>query len=308
MDQERTGYTMSGRHRKPTASSVSVAKIVFSGAIFGGISLALAGQAGAATDGEWDEVARCESGGNWAINTGNGYQGGLQFAPSTWSGHGGGEFAPAAHLASREAQIVVAERVLANQGRGAWPVCGRGLSGATPRNIPVEAPAPLDVPAPNDEPQPLGLLPRALDAPLPPPIDLPVPSAPAEIPQPPMPLTASDAANQVASGAVPALPAEVPHLPSPENLPPGASPVPVGPPQGRVEGYLREVWQAITSPIRGNPDTDGDGVDDAFDMSTDLPGTLFICPELGLNEGTPVQCVNLDHLARHGAESNGPLG
>nr|WP_323848764.1 transglycosylase family protein [Mycolicibacterium mucogenicum] len=87
---------MSGRHRKPTTSSVSVAKIAFTGAVLGGGSIALAAQASAATDGEWDQVARCESGGNWAINTGNGYQGGLQFSPSTWSAHGGGEYAPAA--------------------------------------------------------------------------------------------------------------------------------------------------------------------------------------------------------------------
>ncbi|WP_162563274.1 transglycosylase family protein, partial [Mycolicibacterium mucogenicum] len=122
---------MSGRHRKPTTSSVSVAKIAFTGAVLGGGSIALAAQATAATDGEWDKVARCESGGNWAINTGNGYQGGLQFSPSTWSAHGGGEYAPAANMASKDQQIAVAERVLASQGRGAWPVCGTGLSGST---------------------------------------------------------------------------------------------------------------------------------------------------------------------------------
>ena len=76
---------MSGRHRKPTTSAVNVAKIAFTGAVIGSGSLALAGQAAAATDGEWDQVARCESGGNWAINTGNGYQGGVQFSPSTWT-------------------------------------------------------------------------------------------------------------------------------------------------------------------------------------------------------------------------------
>ncbi len=118
---------MSGRHRKPTTSTVNVAKIAFTGAVIGSGSLALAGQAGAATDGEWDQVASCESGGNWAINTGNGYQGGLQFAPSTWTGHGGGEFAPAAHLATKEEQIAVAERVLEGQGWGAWPACSRKL-------------------------------------------------------------------------------------------------------------------------------------------------------------------------------------
>ncbi|CAG7332656.1 transglycosylase family protein [Mycobacterium avium subsp. paratuberculosis] len=81
----------------------------------------MAGQAAAATDGEWDQVARCESGGNWGINTGNGYHGGVQFSASTWAAHGGGEYAPSAELATREQQIAVAERVLATQGRGAWP-------------------------------------------------------------------------------------------------------------------------------------------------------------------------------------------
>ncbi|EUA50936.1 transglycosylase-like domain protein [Mycobacterium xenopi 3993] len=61
---------------------------------------------------------RCESGGNWSINTGNGYQGGLQFTQGTWAAHGGGQYAPSANLATREQQIAVAERVLATQGRG----------------------------------------------------------------------------------------------------------------------------------------------------------------------------------------------
>ncbi|MCV7069370.1 transglycosylase family protein, partial [Mycobacterium rufum] len=108
---------MSGRHRKPTNSAVSVAKIAVTGAVIGGGSLALAGTAGAATDGEWDRVASCESGGNWAINTGNGYQGGLQFSQSTWSGHGGGEFAPAAIWPPRTSRSPLAERVLASQGK-----------------------------------------------------------------------------------------------------------------------------------------------------------------------------------------------
>jgi hypothetical protein len=75
----------------------------------------------------WDDLAQCEAGGNWSINTGNGYFGGLQFAASTWVGFGGEEFAPRADLASREQQIVVAERVLAVQGWGAWPACSRRL-------------------------------------------------------------------------------------------------------------------------------------------------------------------------------------
>ena len=88
---------MSGRHRKPTTSSFSVAKIAVTGAVLGGSSLGLAAAAQAATDSEWDIVASCESSGNWAINTGNGYHGGLQFSPSTWLGYGGGQFASAAH-------------------------------------------------------------------------------------------------------------------------------------------------------------------------------------------------------------------
>src|SRR3981189_681038 len=142
-----------GRHRKPPTSAVKVAKIAFTGAVIGTGSIALAGQAGAATDGEWDQVARCESGGNWAINTGNGYQGGVQFSPSTWASHGGGEYAPAAHMASKDEQIAVAERVLATQGRGAWPVCGRGLSGSTPRNV-IEQPQAPDAPPGTGEPPP----------------------------------------------------------------------------------------------------------------------------------------------------------
>ena len=71
----------------------------------------------------WDSLAQCESGGNWAINTGNGFSGGLQFTPSTWAGHGGTAYAPSAHLATREQQIAIAERVQASQGWGAWPAC-----------------------------------------------------------------------------------------------------------------------------------------------------------------------------------------
>jgi hypothetical protein len=164
---------MSGRHRKPKTSAVTVAKIAFTGAVLGGSGLTLAGQASAASDAEWDQVARCESGGNWAINTGNGYQGGLQFAPGTWIASGGGQYAPAAQLATKEQQIAVAERVLAHQGRGAWPVCGGPLSGATPRNVPSGAPAPADAPldnpelnaAPPPDAPPPALIP-ALDAPL----------------------------------------------------------------------------------------------------------------------------------------------
>ncbi|MDV6979660.1 transglycosylase family protein [Mycobacterium intracellulare] len=69
----------------------------------------------------WDAIAKGESGGNWGINTGNGYFGGLQFKQSTWDQFGGGQYAPRADLATREQQIAVAERTLAAQGPGAWP-------------------------------------------------------------------------------------------------------------------------------------------------------------------------------------------
>jgi len=88
-----------------------------------GLSMAGAGTA-IAHQGVWDEVAQCESGGNWSIDTGNGYRGGLQFSQSTWEAYGG-TGNPA--NASREEQIRVAENVVASQGWGAWPACSRQL-------------------------------------------------------------------------------------------------------------------------------------------------------------------------------------
>jgi len=72
----------------------------------------------------WGAIAACESGGNWGTNTGNGYYGGLQFSEGTWLANGGGQYASTAAGASQSQQIAVAERVLASQGIGAWPVCG----------------------------------------------------------------------------------------------------------------------------------------------------------------------------------------
>jgi hypothetical protein len=89
-----------------------------------GTPLAVAGTANAAPDGTWDRLAHCESGGNWRINSGNGYYGGLQFSASTWHAMGG-EGMP--HHASRAEQIAVAERTLDSQGWGAWPACSRKL-------------------------------------------------------------------------------------------------------------------------------------------------------------------------------------
>jgi resuscitation-promoting factor RpfA len=73
----------------------------------------------------WDSVAQCESGGNWSINTGNGFYGGLQFTAQTWRAYGGSAYAAYANQASREQQIAIAQKVLAGQGPGAWPVCSQ---------------------------------------------------------------------------------------------------------------------------------------------------------------------------------------
>ena len=97
------------------------------GAAAVGIGL-LAAPASAAATHDWTGVAECESGGNWSINTGNGYYGGLQFSQSTWAGYGGTALAARADLATPAQQIEVAEKVLVGQGAGAWPTCGRALT------------------------------------------------------------------------------------------------------------------------------------------------------------------------------------
>jgi hypothetical protein len=98
------------------------------------VALANATTAGAATNADWDALAKCESGGNWQISTGNGFYGGLQFTRGTWLSYGGGAFAPTANKATREQQITVAARVAAGQGWGAWPNCSikAGIRGAAP--------------------------------------------------------------------------------------------------------------------------------------------------------------------------------
>ena len=109
-----------------------------------------AGPASAAAPNDWDAVAACESSGNWSINTGNGYYGGLQFSQSTWEAFGGAAYAPRADLATKEQQIAVAERTLDVQGPGAWPTCGRGLDPSAPEagSPAAAAPAPAPAPAP----------------------------------------------------------------------------------------------------------------------------------------------------------------
>jgi resuscitation-promoting factor RpfA len=261
---------MSGRHRKPTTSTVGVAKLAFTSAVIGGGGIALAGHAAAAPDSEWDRVAACESGGNWAINTGNGYHGGLQFSQGTWASHGGGEFASSANQATRDQQIAVAERVLATQGRGAWPVCGRGLSAATPRNVVADAPAP-DAPPP-DAPPPIFAPPAPpppADPPPPPPAPEPPPppvAEPAAVdapPPPPEPAPPAPPVEDVAAQApAPDAPPPPPADPAPEPAPPvQAESVAMDAPadgegvhQANTASYVKDLLHAIQSQsVSGNP-------------------------------------------------------
>ncbi|MGW0845230.1 transglycosylase family protein [Streptomyces sp. NPDC002787] len=124
-------FSSKGKHRRPSKAARAIAVAGVTGAAAVAAPLMAAGSASAATASEWDAVAQCESGGNWSINTGNGYYGGLQFSASTWAGYGGTKYASTADQASKAQQIEIAEKVLAGQGKGAWPVCGKGLSGAS---------------------------------------------------------------------------------------------------------------------------------------------------------------------------------
>ncbi|MFC4021557.1 transglycosylase family protein [Micromonospora sp. GCM10011542] len=111
------------RHRRVTTRRVAVGALAV-GAVTGAVALfgpAAPAQAGV----NWDAIAQCESSGNWHINTGNGYYGGLQFSQSTWAGYGGKKYAARADLATRGEQIAIAEKVLDGQGIGAWPTCGK---------------------------------------------------------------------------------------------------------------------------------------------------------------------------------------
>lgn len=84
---------------------------------------AAAAGGGAGGDSVWDDLAQCESGGNWAIDSGNGYYGGLQFSHETWHNYGGGGFAEYPHEATRDEQVIVAERLRAARGYAPWPAC-----------------------------------------------------------------------------------------------------------------------------------------------------------------------------------------
>ena len=108
----------------------------------------LAAPASAAAPNDWDAVAQCESSGNWSINTGNGYYGGLQFSLSSWAAAGGTQYASRPDLATKAQQIAAAEVLLDMQGPGAWPTCGKALDPSAPEaGAPAAAPAAAPAPA-----------------------------------------------------------------------------------------------------------------------------------------------------------------
>ncbi|TXS36254.1 transglycosylase family protein [Streptomyces sp. OR43] len=113
------------KHRRPS-KAVRIATLA--GVTGAAIAVPLMGATGAsaASVSTWDAVAQCESGGNWSINTGNGYYGGLQFSQSSWAAAGGTQYAARADLATKAQQIATAEKLLALQGPGAWACAGAG--------------------------------------------------------------------------------------------------------------------------------------------------------------------------------------
>lgn len=129
-----------GKHRQTTATGRNIARVAMAGAVVAA-PFAAAMPASAAPQSTWDEVAQCESSGNWHIKSGNGFSGGLQFTQSTWSSFGGDQYAANAADASREQQIAVAERILQAQGPNAWPVCSQqaGLTSGSLENQDVSA-------------------------------------------------------------------------------------------------------------------------------------------------------------------------
>ncbi|MFB6988485.1 transglycosylase family protein [Streptomyces sp. NPDC056230] len=118
-------FSSKGKHRRPS-KAVRVATLAGVAGTAVAVPLMGATGASAASVATWDAVAQCESGGNWSINTGNGYYGGLQFSQSSWAAAGGTQYAPRADLATKAQQIATAEKLLAMQGPGAWGCAGAG--------------------------------------------------------------------------------------------------------------------------------------------------------------------------------------
>ncbi|MFI8457053.1 transglycosylase family protein [Kitasatospora sp. NPDC085464] len=130
------------RTRRMGAAATGVLGLTMAAASLG------TGQANAASVTTWDKVAQCESTGNWSINTGNTYYGGLQIKLSTWQANGGTAYAAYPHQATTQQQILVAENILASQGAGAWGSCGAGAGLGYDHANPYADQAPTPTPAP----------------------------------------------------------------------------------------------------------------------------------------------------------------
>ncbi|RDH97426.1 LysM domain-containing protein [Curtobacterium sp. AG1037] len=207
--------------KKLSRTRTIVGGLAFAGIAATGVGLAAA-PANAASGSTWDALAQCESGGNWAINTGNGYYGGLQFNLGTWQANGGSGN-PAS--ASREAQIAVAERVLASQGWGAWPACSAklGLSGTAGAAPQAAAPAPQQAAPQQAAPQQ---------------------AAPKQV----TPQRTAPAATQAAKPAAPSKPAAVPTSGKTYTIQSGDTLDSIATKLGVDGGYMK-LWAANTSTI-----------------------------------------------------------
>ena len=149
-----------GKHRKQSTTGRNVARLAVAGAVAAAPFVVTAGTASAAPN--WDALAKCESGGNASINTGNGYYGLYQFNTQTWRAYGGTQYAPNAHQATAAQQTEIAQRLYAARGASPWPGCrnktgwhlGGGSGGGVVKSKPVSkvtkkaAPKPAATPAP----------------------------------------------------------------------------------------------------------------------------------------------------------------
>ncbi|MFG2616340.1 transglycosylase family protein [Streptomyces sp. NPDC048507] len=234
-----------GRHRRYQPSSINRASLAVTA---GGAGIALpligAGAAQAASVDTWNKVAECEATGNWKINTGNGYFGGLQFSQSTWRDFGGTAFAARADLATKDQQIAVAEKVLKGQGPQAWPVCGpqSGLSRSGP------APATGAKPAPATGAKPAGATAK-----------VPGQQAPMDRLQATKATTGAPGTSGKGAGAASPAPVVTPTptgtsvLPNPYVVASGDSLSTIAAEQ-HVEGGWQALYETNRSTVGGNPD------------------------------------------------------
>jgi len=241
-----------GRHRAPTTTGRTAAKLAVTGLVVGAPLTAFAAPASAATASQWDAVAQCESGGNYAINTGNGFYGGLQFTLSTWAAYGG---RGAPQNASRSAQIAVAERVLAGQGKGAWPVCGTGLGAANPTPVQAQTRSAPAAPSTRTVPSAPAATPTRTA-----PSTRTVPSAPAATPT----RTVPSAPAATPTRTVPSAPAA-----TPTRTAPSTRTVPSAPPS--VRSAPRVVAPSVVGQSTRATDGAGDADADADDSTAAAP-------------------------------------